>query len=126
VVDVPANVLVRERAPVLELLPQVDVVVCHGGHNTVCEALWHGVPLVVAPIRDDQPIVARQVTDSGAGERVRFARVTPDRLAAVIRSVLTDPAHRTAAQGIGAGFREAGGVPAAATACESLLVTSPR
>ena len=45
------NVLVRPSVPQLELLPHLDAVVCHAGHNTVCEALAHGVPLVVAPIR---------------------------------------------------------------------------
>lgn len=43
----------------------------------MCEALWHAVPLVVAPIRDDQPVVAGQVTDAGAGVRVRFGRGGP-------------------------------------------------
>ena len=43
--------------------------VTHGGHNTVCEALAHGLPLVVAPIRDDQPTVAAQVVQAGAGVR---------------------------------------------------------
>jgi UDP:flavonoid glycosyltransferase YjiC (YdhE family) len=51
----------------------MSAVVCHGGHNTVCEAVAHGVPLVVTPIRDDQPIIARQVADAGAGIRLHFA-----------------------------------------------------
>jgi MGT family glycosyltransferase len=57
------NVLVRPSVPQLELLPQLDAVLCHAGHNTVCETLAHGIPLVVAPIRDDQPIVAQQVVE---------------------------------------------------------------
>ncbi|EST20910.1 glycosyltransferase, partial [Streptomyces roseochromogenus] len=55
------DVLVLSSVPQLPLLERVDAVICHAGHNTVCEALWHGVPLVVAPIRDDQPVVAGQV-----------------------------------------------------------------
>ncbi|MGH3311068.1 MAG: glycosyltransferase [Streptomyces sp.] len=112
---VPPGVLIREHVPQLELLERVDAVVCHGGHNTVCESLWHGVPLVVAPIRDDQPIVAGQVVDAGAGVRVRFNRVDAARLGAAIETVL-DPAggHRAAAGAIGRSFRAAGGVAAAA------------
>ncbi|MER6573781.1 glycosyltransferase, partial [Streptomyces sp. NPDC001093] len=64
------DVLVLPAVPQLALLERMDAVVCHAGHNTVCEALWHGVPLVVAPIRDDQPVVAGQVVDAGAGVRV--------------------------------------------------------
>ncbi|EST36990.1 hypothetical protein N566_15515 [Streptomycetaceae bacterium MP113-05] len=111
----PPGVLVREHVPQLELLERVDAVVCHGGHNTVCESLWHGVPLVVAPIRDDQPIVAGQVVDAGAGIRVRFNRVRADRLGAAIATVL-DPGsgHRAAAGAIGTRLRAAGGTSAAA------------
>lgn len=65
--EVPGHVLLRPSVPQLELLPHLDAVVCHAGHNTVCEALAYGLPLVVAPIRDDQPIVARQVAAAGAG-----------------------------------------------------------
>lgn len=112
---VPPGVLVRRYVPQLDLLPHLDAVVCHGGHNTVCESLWHGVPLVLAPIRDDQPIVSGQVVDAGAGVRVRFNRVDAARLATAIESVLDpDGGHKAAAERIARSFREAGGVPAAA------------
>ncbi|MGW6685071.1 glycosyltransferase, partial [Streptomyces sp. NPDC054961] len=91
---VPSNVLLRERVPQLELLPHLDAVVCHGGHNTVCEALAHGLPLVVAPIRDDQPIVARQVALAGAGVRVRFGRSRAEELRDALTAVLDDPGPR--------------------------------
>ena len=61
----------------LELLPELDAVLCHGGMGTVTEALAHGVPLVVAPIRADQPAVARQVTQAGAGLEVVLPRGEP-------------------------------------------------
>ncbi|RAJ58871.1 UDP:flavonoid glycosyltransferase YjiC (YdhE family) [Streptomyces sp. Amel2xB2] len=110
-----SGLLVRDYVPQLELLPHLDAVVCHGGHNTVCESLWHGVPLVLAPIRDDQPIVSGQVVEAGAGVRVRFNRVDAERLATAVRTVL-DPAggHRAAAEEIGRSLREAGGARAAA------------
>lgn len=88
---VPGNVLLRERVPQLELLPHLDAVVSHGGHNTVCEALAYGLPLVVAPIRDDQPIVARQVVEAGAGVRVRFGRTRTEELCDALTAVLDDP-----------------------------------
>src|SRR5258708_11751871 len=73
----PPNFIVRERVPQLALLPHVHAVVCHAGHNTVCEALANGLPLVVAPIRDDQPVVAQQVVRAGAGTRVRYGHLSP-------------------------------------------------
>lgn len=108
------NVLVRREVPQVALLPRMRAAVCHAGHNTVCEALWHGVPLVVAPIRDDQPIVAGQVVEAGAGVRLRFTRSTPEHIGAALDEVLTDPGYAAAAGRIGASFRAAGGAPEAA------------
>jgi zeaxanthin glucosyltransferase len=120
------NVLVIRSAPILKLLPHLDAVVSHGGLNTVCESLWHGVPLVVAPIRHDQPINARLVVQAGAGVRVRFARVRPEQLRAAVTTVLRDPAYRQAAARIGESFVAAGGVLAAADSLAELAAgTSP-
>ncbi|HKY69161.1 MAG TPA: glycosyltransferase, partial [Acidimicrobiales bacterium] len=93
----PVNVLVRPRVPQLALLARTSVVVSHGGHNTVCETLAHGLPLVVAPIRDDQPIIAEQVVRAGAGVRVRFGRVSADGVRAALAAVMDDPDYRAAA-----------------------------
>ncbi|MFJ3307784.1 glycosyltransferase [Streptomyces sp. NPDC086549] len=114
------DVLILPVVPQLPLLERADAVICHAGHNTVCEALWHGVPLVVAPIRDDQPVVAAQVVDAGAGIRVRFGRVTAPRLGAALDTVLHEPAHRAAAARLRTAFRTAGGATAAAGHLEQL------
>ncbi|MFE2144922.1 glycosyltransferase, partial [Streptomyces sp. NPDC059456] len=106
---VPENVLLRERVPQLELLAHLDAVVSHGGHNTVCEALAYGLPLVVAPIRDDQPIVARQVVGAGAGVRVRFGRTRTEELCGALRAVLDDPGPRRGARGVPAAGAARGG-----------------
>jgi UDP:flavonoid glycosyltransferase YjiC (YdhE family) len=117
---VPEHVLVRRSIPQLAVLPHVDAVICHAGHNTVCESLAHGLPLVVAPIRDDQPIVAQQVVNAGAGVRVRFGKVGPRDLRAAVRRVLDEPSFREAAARIRASFEAAGGAEAAATHLEEL------
>ena len=115
------NLLVLPRVPQLALLPHLDAVVSHAGHNTVCETLAHGLPLVLAPIRDDQPVVADQVVRAGAGVRVRFGRVGPDELRAAVRQVLDEPLFRAAAGDIRRSFEAAGGASAAATQLEALL-----
>ncbi|THA82299.1 glycosyltransferase [Streptomyces sp. A0592] len=119
--EVPDRVLLQESVPQLDLLPHLDAVVCHAGHNTVCETLAHGLPLVVAPIRDDQPIVARQVVEAGAGVRVRFGRTRAEELRDALTAVLDDPGHRRAARRIQASFAAAGGAAAAADRLEKLI-----
>ncbi|MGH3874417.1 MAG: glycosyltransferase [Pseudonocardiaceae bacterium] len=116
----PDHILVREFVPQLDLLPHLDAVVSHAGHNTVCESLAHGVPLVVAPIRDDQPVIAGQVVGAGAGIRVHFGRVGAPELRDAITAVLDDPSYRAAARRVQASFAAAGGTTAAADQVEKL------
>jgi MGT family glycosyltransferase len=116
----PGHILVREFVPQLDLLPHLDLVVSHAGHNTVCEALAHGVPLVVAPIRDDQPVIAGQVVDARAGVRVHFGRVGATELRNAITTVLDDPSYQMAAKRVQASFAAAGSVTAAADHLEKL------
>jgi MGT family glycosyltransferase len=116
----PDHVMVREFVPQLDLLPHLDAVVSHAGHNTVCEALAHGVPLVVAPIRDDQPVIAGQVVDAGAGIRVHFGRVGATELGNAITTLLDDPSYSAAAQRVREEFATAGGATAAADHLEKL------
>jgi MGT family glycosyltransferase len=118
--DVPPNVLAVERVPQLALMPHLDAVISHGGHNTVCEALAHGLPLVVAPIRDDQPAIAEQVVKAGAGLRVQFRRVSAGELRASTAAALTDPGLRAGAEKVQASFARAGGPRAAADHLERL------
>lgn len=117
----PANVRTLAYAPQLEIMAMADAVICHGGHNTVCEALAFGVPLIVAPIRDDQPIVADQVVRAGAGVRVRFDRVGPSQIGEALDMVLTDPQYRACAARIRDSFEAAGSAEAAADRLATLV-----
>ncbi len=112
--ELPGHLIARGRVPMLALLPRMDLVVSHGGLNTVCETLANGVPLVVAPIRHDQPINAGQVAAAGAGLRVSFARVGAERLRDAVTTVLDEPSFRDAAGRIKDSFARAGGADAAA------------
>ena len=116
----PPNFIVRPRVPQLALLPHVHAVVSHGGHNTVCEALANGLPLVVTPIRDDQPVVANQVVRAGAGLRLKFGRLSAVALREAVRRVLDEPGFRAAAARVRDDFAVAGGASAAARHLEEL------
>ncbi|HEX3811992.1 MAG TPA: nucleotide disphospho-sugar-binding domain-containing protein [Mycobacteriales bacterium] len=114
VLGAPKQVIVRGRVAQLAVLARANVVVCHAGHNTVCEALGHGVPLVVAPIRDDQPIIADQVTSVGAAVRLRFDHARAEHIGSAIDTVLTEPSYRANAQRVQRSFQMAGGAVSAA------------
>jgi UDP:flavonoid glycosyltransferase YjiC (YdhE family) len=119
----PGNVLIVPRAPTLELLGRdaLDAVVCHAGLNTVTETLANRVPLVLAPIRHDQPVTAAQVVAAGAGIRVDFWDADPQTLRQAIESVLDDPGPRAAADRIAKQFLADGGAQTAAACLEELV-----
>jgi MGT family glycosyltransferase len=117
--DPPANFIVRRWVPQLKLLREVDAVVTHGG-STVNEALACAVPMVVAPMTNDQFIFAGYVASSGAGIRVRSRRVTAPGLRQAVTTVIEDPSYAAAARRIQASYAAAGGTRAAADALEAL------
>lgn len=118
--DPPPRALTAAKVPMLDLMPRLDAVICHGGMGTVTEALARGVPLVLAPMRHDQPVVARQVAQAGAGVEVSFGSATPARIAAAVRAVLDDPGYRASARRIRDSFTAAGGAGAAAAQLSAL------
>ena len=112
--EAPDNVLVRAYVPQIDLLTRAAAVICHAGHNTVCEALAAGLPLGLAPIRDDQPVIARQVIDAGAGLFIKQGKVSPAMARQALLRLLEDAALRQRAQALGDILRAQGGEEEAA------------
>ncbi len=122
----PDNFICQAWLPQIELLAKVDLVVCHGGNNTVSETLAHGLPLVVIPITDDQPQLAHRVEAAGCGLRLSYARLSAERLRDGVRRVLAEQRFRIAAEAVRCSFEAAGGAARAAELLEQLAQGTPR
>jgi UDP:flavonoid glycosyltransferase YjiC (YdhE family) len=116
-----ANHEVHRYVPHDELMPQVSLVVGHGGHATTMRALAHDLPLVVMPMHPllDQPMVGASVAGAGAGELVG-KKAEPAQLRRVITRLLADGPHRPAAASLGAEIRRLDGTSTAAGLVEEL------
>lgn len=94
--DLPRNVYAAEFLPYAELLPRTAVMITNGGYGGAQFALRYGVPLVVAPGKEDKVEVAARVAWSGVGVRLR-TRPTPRQLRRGVDRVLQNPCYRAAA-----------------------------
>ncbi|MEW1683437.1 macrolide family glycosyltransferase [Streptomyces sp. NPDC093594] len=119
----PDNVLARRFVPQPDILGQAALFVTHGGMNSVNEALYAGVPVLVVPQGADQPQVARRVVELGAGLSVRPGDATDATVRALARRLLTEPRFRQRAAALRTAQRQAGGHRRAADEIESRLRT---
>lgn len=115
---VPSSWVVREHLPQIAALRACDIVVCHGGNNTVTEALTAGVPVLAAPFSTDQFAGAEDLRRAGLGAAIDPAAATAGEIAGALTSLLRGEAGRRAAA-LGTELRRLPGAEAAADAVEA-------
>jgi UDP:flavonoid glycosyltransferase YjiC (YdhE family) len=99
-------------------LEACDIVVCHGGNNTVTEALTAGLPVLAAPFSTDQFAGAEDLRRAGLGEAIDPVTTTADEIATALTALLAGDAARQAAA-LGAELRRVPGAFVAAAALET-------
>ncbi|MPZ88436.1 MAG: hypothetical protein GEU81_10230 [Nitriliruptorales bacterium] len=80
----------EEFLPQVSVLPLVDLVLTHGGNNTITESFHFGKPMVVLPLFWDQYDNAQRVDETGFGLCLPPYTLEPDQLLGGIDRLLAE------------------------------------
>jgi MGT family glycosyltransferase len=89
-IELAENMWGAEFIPQTRLLPLADVVITHGGNNTVTESMHFGKPMIVLPLFWDQYDNAQRVDERGYGTRVATYEASADDLRTLVSRLLGD------------------------------------
>jgi MGT family glycosyltransferase len=115
----PANFIVQDYVPQLDVLRRARAFVTHGGMNSVSESLYYGVPVVVIPQMSEQAIVGRRVEELGAGLFLAKDSAAAGALRESVGRLLAEDRFGRRAAEVRESFQTAGGVTRAADAIQA-------
>jgi len=119
--DLPDSIFMIDSIPHAWLFPRVAAVVHHGGAGTTAAGLSAGVPSIVIPFFGDQPYWGKRVADLGVGPTpIPRQRLTAERLAQAIQTVISDKAMRQRAADLGSKIQVEDGIARAVEIIEQV------
>lgn len=65
--DIPDNIVIKKFVDQKSILKEASLFISHGGYNSICEAIYYEVPLIVYPLSRDQFLNASIVDKNGIG-----------------------------------------------------------
>ena len=89
-IELAANMVGEQTLPQTTVIPQVDLVITHGGNNTTTESLHFGKPMVLLPLFWDQYDNAQRMDELGFGIRLATYEFTPEEINGAIDRLLDD------------------------------------
>jgi len=112
-----------EFLPQPSILPQCDLLITHGGNNTVCEGFHFGLPMIGLPLFWDQYDNAQRLQETGFGARLPTYDWTEEQLVGTVERLLADDALRGRMRTIAADVRAQAGSAKGADLIERLALT---
>jgi macrolide glycosyltransferase len=93
--QVPNNIEVHQWVSQFSILSQADTFITHAGPAGICEALYHGVPLVAVPQAWDQFRYAARIVELGIGQYLSYEQATAATLREAVLTLASDPRIQT-------------------------------
>ena len=121
--DLADNMTGAEFLPQTRILPQVDLVITHGGNNTTTESFYFGTPMIVLPLFWDQYDNAQRVDELGFGVRLSTYEHDGAELLGAVDRLLADDALRSRMNAIAGRLRAQPGTERAADLIERVAET---
>ncbi len=119
------RLLVRRSVDHSAVLGHCDVLVCHGGANTLMKAMWYGIPVLIIPLGAEQRSNGARFAFAGAGKTLLPTELNSVRLAREVEILLdANSRHRTRCAEIAVEARAAGGAEHAAVLIETAWIKS--
>ncbi|MGB5871123.1 MAG: glycosyltransferase [Albidovulum sp.] len=118
---VPDNVSLGSWFPQPSVVARSDVFIHHGGNNSFCEALYHGVPSLVMPYCWDGHDNAQRAEATGLGKRLDRRDWGAQRLYDAVLGLLQDDAMRGRLSGVSKAMQAQPGTERAARAVLAAL-----
>ncbi len=116
------NMVGAQMLPQTKVIPQVDLVISHGGNNTVTETLHFGKPLIVLPLFWDQYENAQRIDELGFGIRLDTYAFADRELTGAVDRLLADTELRSRLADMGAAIRARDGLRMGADVIEKVGV----
>ncbi|CAB4739661.1 MAG: glycosyl transferase [Actinobacteria bacterium] len=116
------NMIGMEFLPQTKVIPQVDLVITHGGNNTTTESMHFGKPMILLPLFWDQYDNAQRMDELGFGVRLSTYAFTDQEMFDALEKLLGDYELRARMNKIGALIRERDGLHAGADIIESVAL----
>lgn len=112
------NMVGAEFVPQTRIIPEVDLVITHGGNNTTTESLHFGKPMILLPLFWDQYDNAQRMDELGFGRRLATYAFTDEDMLDALDSLLGDADLRSRMAAMGEAIRARRGTEVGADAIE--------
>lgn len=117
----PANVILVDEAPQVDLLKRARLMIGHGGGGGIRESVFYGVPMLLLPLGFDAPGNAARAAHHGLALRADFRKASAQELKSAIDTLMNDPSYLESARRMSHKFVELQDQPPSISIIEGVL-----